>query len=126
MADQDNPKLPLVDQVSQQAQDLRLHRHIKGGCRFVGKQNLRFTGESDREGDALAQAAGELVRSRPQSRGGVRDTYRIKEFDGATLGRSCIDTEVIANVFGELNTDAEERMETRRGVLPDHGDLTAP
>jgi len=106
VADQDNRKLPLVDQVSQQVQDLRLHRQIKGGCRFVGKQNFRFTGESDREGDALAQAAGELMRSRPQRRGGVRDTYRIKQLDGATLGRSGIEAEMIANVFGDLNTDA--------------------
>ena len=49
-------------QVLQQVDDLRLDRHVERGDRLVGHQQLGAQGERPGDADALALAAGELVR----------------------------------------------------------------
>ena len=46
----------------QQLQDLRLHRDVERGGRLVGDQEIGLVGERQRDHDALALAARELVR----------------------------------------------------------------
>ena len=58
--DQRQPELAL--QVAQQVEDLRLDRHVERGDRLVGDDQLRLERERARDADALALAAGELVR----------------------------------------------------------------
>ena len=48
--------------VVEEVQDLRLHRDVEGRDGLVGDQHLRLHGESAGNGDALALAAGELMR----------------------------------------------------------------
>ena len=55
-----SPSLPL--QVAQQVQHLRLDRHVERRHGLVGDQQLRAQRERARDADALALAAGELVR----------------------------------------------------------------
>ena len=49
-------------QVPQQVQDLRLHRDVEGGGGLVADDQARFDRERARDGQALALAAGKLVR----------------------------------------------------------------
>ena len=49
-------------QVLQQVDDLRLDRNVERGDRLVEHQEARLDGERARDADALALAAGELVR----------------------------------------------------------------
>src|SRR3546814_10531586 len=48
--------------VLDERQDLRLRRHIEGRGRLVGDQQRRLQGERHGDHDALALAAGKLVR----------------------------------------------------------------
>ena len=57
---------PAVALASQQLDDLRLHRHVERRGRLVGDQDLRRGDQRQRERDALAHAARELVRILPQ------------------------------------------------------------
>ena len=52
---------PLL-QVAQRVEHLALHDHVERRHRLVGDQQLRVERERERDADALAHAAGELVR----------------------------------------------------------------
>ena len=49
-------------QADEQLEDLRLHHHVEGGRRLVGKEHLRRARERHRDRGPLPHAAGELVR----------------------------------------------------------------
>jgi hypothetical protein len=49
-------------QVAQQVDDLRLHRHVERAGRLVEHDEPRLQHQRPGDGDALALAAGELVR----------------------------------------------------------------
>ena len=49
-------------QVAHQVQHLRLHRHVERRGRLVADQEFRMRGQRAGDGDALALAAGKLVR----------------------------------------------------------------
>src|SRR3712207_7792710 len=53
-------------ELAQQVEDLRLDRHVEGGGRLVGDQDLGLAGDRHRDHHALAHAAGELVGELPQ------------------------------------------------------------
>ena len=57
-------------------EDLRLDGDVERGGRLVGDQQQRPVQQRDRDGDALAQAAGELVRIGFQPLVGRRDADR--------------------------------------------------
>ena len=52
----------VVLQVVEQVDDLRLDRDVERGHRLVGDDQLRLQRQRARDADALALAAGELVR----------------------------------------------------------------
>ena len=64
MRDEQVGQLELVLQVHQQIDDLRLDRHVQRGHRFVADDQLRTQRQRAGDADALALAAGELVRER--------------------------------------------------------------
>ena len=69
----------------QQVQDLRLDGDVERGGRLVGDQQLRIAGDRHGDHDALAHAAGQLMREAVQARGGGRDADFFQQFDGAPL-----------------------------------------
>ena len=60
--DEEEREAQLALQVLEQVDDLRLDRHVQRGDRLVGDDQLRLQGERAGDADALALAAGELVR----------------------------------------------------------------
>ena len=60
--DEEVGELELVLQVEEQVEDLRLDRHVERGDRLVGNDELRVDRKRAGDADALALAAGELVR----------------------------------------------------------------
>ena len=62
MGDKQHGQVEAYAHVIKQFQHLRLNRHIKRRHRFVGNQHFRFHGKRTGDADALALAAGELVR----------------------------------------------------------------
>ena len=66
--DQDDREVVLAPQPVEQPQDAGLHRHVERRRRLVGDQQPRPAGERDRDRDALAHPARELVRERVAAR----------------------------------------------------------
>ena len=61
VGDQHHRRTALAAQAFEQANDLRLHRHIQRRGGFVGHDQARFGGQRQRNHHPLAHAAGELV-----------------------------------------------------------------
>ena len=62
MGDEDERQAELALQVAQQVEDLRLDRDVERGDRLVGDDQLGLQRDRAGDADALALAAGELVR----------------------------------------------------------------
>ncbi|MNL77344.1 hypothetical protein D3C87_2034970 [compost metagenome] len=62
MADEEIGEPHLVLQFAHQVEDLRLHRDVERRGRLVADEELRLAGKSAGNRDALALAAGKLVR----------------------------------------------------------------
>ena len=77
----------LAAQPLQQLDDLRLDRHVERGRRLVGDDEPRLRRERERDDDALAHAAGELVRIVVDPARGRRDADFLEQRDRALARR---------------------------------------
>jgi hypothetical protein len=109
----------LLLQVLQQVDDLRLHRHVERRDGLVGHDQLRVHRQRPRDADALALAAGELVRVLLQRRGGQADG--VEQLDAAgprplLVGRQ----PVRLHALQEQLLDGLARVEAAQRVLEHH------
>ena len=86
--DQDHRKMQALLQLGNQFENLRLHRHVEGGGRFVGDQQFRFAGQCHRDHHALAHAAGEFMRMLAQAPARRTDVDQCEQLLGAA---PCLD-----------------------------------
>ena len=86
VADEQHREAEIALQVLQQVDDLRLDRDIERGHRLVAYDQVGIGGERARDADALALAAGELVRPASAASRGSR-TLSISAADRARRDR---------------------------------------
>src|SRR4051812_7422513 len=112
-------------QLAHQLEDLRLQRDIERGGWLVRDQQPRVAGERHRDHDALAHAAGELVRifvNPPLGRWDVDATQQIDRPLARTPARAAA---VAQNRLDDLVADREARIERGHRLLKDHGEPVA-
>ena len=127
MRDEHDRGVDLVLEVAEQVEDLRLDRHVEGRGGLVGDDDLGVAGERHGDHDALAHAAGELVREHLGDALGVRDADHLDRLDGALadLGLGLALAVMQGDDLVDLVADAEDRVERRHGLLEDHRDHVA-
>ena len=116
-----------------QFQHLGLDGDVQRGGRLVGDQQPRFAGQGDGDHDALAHAAGKLVRVIIQAGLGRRDADQRHHFDRAfTRLAAPLPARQRGHVlvvreddFEQLLLHREGRVERRERVLHGHGDALA-
>ena len=123
--DQDQRRVPLDDQLAEQAENLRLDRDVERGRRLVGDQQLRLAGERHRDHCPLAHPAGELVRVVLQAHLRARDPDPVEQLAGAALGLLLAHVEVRLERLADLPADGQHRVQARHRVLEDHRDVLA-
>ena len=123
--DEDDRQARLVPKAVEQPDDPGLNRHVERRRGLVGDQELRPTGERDRDGDPLSHPTGELVRERVERALRIRDPYLAQGLDGQLGGCSPSEAEMQAHVVGELRPDGQHRVQGSHRVLEDHRELTA-
>ncbi len=72
--------------VLQHLEDLRLHGDVQRGGRLVADQQVGIVGDRDGDHDALALAAGQLVREGPGAPLGLGDADEFEQFDRTAHG----------------------------------------
>ena len=125
MRDQHDGRAMLRAQALQQRDDLRLHRNIERRGRLVRDDELRLGGERERQHDALAHAAGKLVRIVVDARVRRRDADLFKQRERPFSRRGFRQRRVRADGFDQLLADPVERVEAGERVLEHHADALA-
>ena len=82
-------------QLLHQFEDLRLDGDVERGGRLVGDDQLGVAGQRDGDHDALAHAAGKLVRILLQPPRRIGDADQIQQFDGALVRRGTVDAAML-------------------------------
>ena len=112
-------------QVLQQREDLRLHGDVERGRRLVGDQKVWLVGERHGDHDALALAAGKLVRiaGKPRLRLGNADLGQ--KIERARARSRAGDALVEQENFADLLLDGVQRIERGHRLLEDDRDIVA-
>ena len=108
-----------------QREDRRLGGDVERGRRLVGDQQLRAQRDRHGDADALALAAGELVRvaGQREARRGQPDALERRGGDRPRLGPA--GGAVDADGLGHLVADRLQRVERGHRLLEDHADVAA-
>ena len=125
VGDQDDRQVALAVELLEQAQDLRLDRHVERRRRLVGDQHLRLEREGHRDHRPLAHAARVLVRVVVHPPLGVGDPDGVEELDRPLAGALVGLVAVGADRLDDLPADPVDRVQRGHRVLEDHRDLLA-
>ena len=123
--DEQQPHAVFVDEVAQQFEDLRLQHDVERRRRLVGDEQLRLERASDGDDDALALAAGQLVRIAGERELFGRQSDPVEHLARQRLGVGSVRAGVPANALGDLLADRLQRVERRHRLLEDHADVVA-
>ena len=85
VGDEQDRHAAIAPQLLEQLEDLGLHRDVERGGRLVGDQQLGVRGERDRDHDALAEAAAQLVRIRGIAEPRIGNSHLAEQRDRAVL-----------------------------------------
>jgi len=124
--DEEHGEAVLLAQVAEEGEDLRLHGDVEGGGGFVGDEQAGLVDDGHGDEDALALAAGELVRIVAETLFCVGQGDLVHGFEdaGAEFGAGDVGM-VGTDGFGDLVADAHDGVEGGHGFLEDHGDAAA-
>ena len=123
MGDQHDRHAEALLHLVHQLEDLRLDGDVERRGRLVGDQELGLAGERHGDHDALAHAAGELVRIVVHAPLRVGDVDQPQHLGGAhhrLLGRQLL---VQGDHLGDLVAHRVDRVERGHRLLEDDGDL---
>jgi len=91
----------------------------------VGDQELRAAGERNGDHDALAHAAGQLVRVLARAPARLGDADEAEHLHHALLDALAAEPLMQPQGLGDLAADGEDRIEARHRLLEDHADIVA-
>src|SRR6516162_5907620 len=112
-------------QVLQELKDLRLHGDVERGSRLVGDQEIGLVGKRHGDHDALALAAGELVRVACKPRARLRDADIGEQLEDALARRGAGQARMQQQDLADLLLDGVQRVERGHRLLKDDGDVLA-
>ena len=123
--DEEDGRAQAAREIGEQLEDLRLDGDVERGRRLVGDDERGVHDERHRDDDALAHAAGELMRIFPRALLGRGDADEREHLDRlgprVALGRPRVDARDLA----DLVADGEHRVQRRHRLLEHHRDAIA-
>ncbi|MNX03064.1 hypothetical protein D3C86_326320 [compost metagenome] len=125
VGDEHHAHVHFVLELADQLQDLRLDGHVQRGGGLIGDQQRRFAGQRHGDHDALAHAAGQLMRVAVQHRLGFRNANLLQHAQGFGAGGRGVLALVLADGLGDLVPGREHRVQGGHGLLEDHGHVRA-
>jgi hypothetical protein len=123
--DQHHRRAARLREALEQRDDLGLDRHVERGGGLIGDDQLRLGGDGERDHDALAHAARELVRVVREARLRARDAHLGQELHRAAPRFRPAQIEVRLDGLDELLAHRIKRIQRGERVLEHHADLAA-
>ena len=123
--DQDHRHAALLDEIGDEVEDLALDGDVQRGGRLICDQQVRLAGECHGNRDALALAAGELVRIGIDAPRRIRQPDAVEQRDRLASGLRGRIILVTPQRFGHLMADRVHRIERGHRLLEDHADAVA-
>src|SRR5271165_4368171 len=123
--DEKHSEAKLGAELGEQGEDLRLDRDVEGSGGLVGDEQLRMVHDRHGDHDALAHAAGELMRIVAGPSGGIGDGDIVHGIDRALPRLALRHLVVRQHGFRDLVADPHDRIERGHGLLENHGDARA-
>ncbi len=111
VADQDGRHPEVAGERLEEVEDLLLHGDVERGGRFVGDEQTRAAGQGHGDDDALAHAAGELVRVLPGAPGGFGDADLPEQFDGSFPALGAAQAEVRPDALRQVRAHLLHRVQ---------------
>ena len=118
--DQDDRGVDLGPQIAHQFENLRLGRYVECGGGLVRDQKARAVEQRHRDHHALAHAARQLHRVRPQAVFGAGDTDSGEALDRHPPRLGLRHLLVQAHGLDQLPSDRHHRIERGHRILEDH------
>ena len=112
--------------VSQQMKYLVLSFFIKGSRRLIGKENIRFTCQSDGNDYTLPHTSRKLIWSLIISFLRIINSDGFHKLDSTFPGLSPVHTFVLPNHFCYLLSHGKSRIKGGHGILENHSDSASP
>ena len=124
VGDEDDGGAELALQVPHHVEHLGLDGDVQCGGGLVGHEDRGVQRHRHRDHDALAHAAGELVRVVVDPRTRAGDPHRVQQVDRPLPGGGLRGAALVrADHLDDLPTDLVVGVEAGEGVLEDHADL---
>ena len=117
--------MPSASAPREELEDVGLDGDVEGGGRLVGDQEVGAVGERHGDHDALALAAGELMRVGAESLLGVADADPGQEVEDAGAGGGAGEALVEREALADLLLDGVERVQAGHRLLEDEADVVA-
>ena len=115
-----NRQIALLLLLTQQDQDLDLHRGVEGGGRLIRQQQLRVAGEREGDHRPLAHSAGHLVRVSIQPPLGARNTHLAQRLQRPLPRRLPRQAFMTTQPFDNLLAHGIDRVEGQQRLLENH------
>ena len=125
VGDEDDAHVHFFLELADQLQDLGLDGDVQGRGGFVGDQQLRLARQRHRDHDALAHAAGQLVRITVENGAGLGDAHPFEHAQRLGARRGRVQPLVQLQRLGDLVAGRETRVERGHRLLKDHGHVGA-
>ena len=119
--EQHRHSVPLL-QILQERENLRLHRNIERGRRFVGDEEIGPVGEAHGNHHALTLTAGKLMRIGRKALRRIGNADLAQQFDDTPRQRRPFARTVKLENLADLPRDRLQRVERGHRLLEDHGD----
>ena len=125
VGDHDDGHAHLLLELLHELEDLGLDGHVKGRGGLVGNQDVRLAGKRHGDHDALAHAAGMLVRVLLHALLGLVDAHEAQHLDRAVPRLLLVAVGVQGDGLDELVADGVGGVQRGHRVLEDDADLVA-
>ena len=111
--------------VGEQVEDLRLDRHVEGGCRLVGDHEIGLAGQRHRDHHPLPHAPGELVGIFVEPPFGISQPHEREHLERP--GPRCLPGTALVQQhrLRHLFSDGKHGVEAGHRLLEDHADSAA-
>ena len=117
MGDENDRQPTRAAQFVKDRENLRLHRHVQRGCRFISDDDVGIIGQGHRDPDPLTHPTRHLVRVVRDALLSIWDAHGFQKVNRLFAPCNLVDATVCPDRLDQLVTNPVERMQRGKRIL---------